>query len=84
MCIIVKVFRVHLPSPAFQHFCIFSGLLSSYSFCLVQPLESMTPLILNPHLNYKKPLYIELLNKVYPFGSNDQLDEDDVLMMTCF
>ena len=29
----------------------------------VQPLESVSPLILNPHLNPKKPVPIELLNK---------------------
>jgi hypothetical protein len=40
-------------------------LLRSLSLCcLLQPLESVSPIILNPHLNPKKPLYIELLNKV--------------------
>ena len=29
----------------------------------MQPLESVSPLILNPHLNPKKPVPIELLNK---------------------
>lgn len=30
----------------------------------MQPLESVSPIILNPHLNPKKPVPIELLNKV--------------------
>ena len=31
---------------------------------LSQPLEAVSPVILNPHLDPKKPLLIELLNKV--------------------
>ena len=31
---------------------------------VMQPLESVSPVILNPHLNPKKPVPIELLNKV--------------------
>ncbi len=30
----------------------------------MQPLESVSPIILNPYLNPKKPVPIELLNKV--------------------
>lgn len=33
---------------------------------VMQPLESVSPVILNPHLNPKKPVPIELLNKVGP------------------
>ena len=32
--------------------------------CFLQPLEAVSPVILNPHLDPKKPVAIELLNKV--------------------
>ena len=33
-------------------------------FCCLQPLEAASPVLLNPALNPKKPLIIELINKV--------------------
>lgn len=36
----------------------------SDTYAFLQPLESVSPIILNPHLNPKKPVPIELLNKV--------------------
>jgi Peroxisomal biogenesis factor 11 (PEX11) len=35
-------------------------------FRILRPLESLTPLVLNPAINPKKPLFVELLNKIKP------------------
>lgn len=35
-------------------------------FRILRPLESLTPLVLNPGINPKKPLSIEILNKIKP------------------
>ena len=35
-------------------------------FRILRPLESLSPLVLNPTINPKKPLPIEILNKIKP------------------
>ena len=37
---------------------------NTYSACCLQPLEAVSPVLLNPHFNPKKPVTIEILNKV--------------------
>ncbi len=38
--------------------------LQTPGLCCLQPLEAVSPLLLNPHFNAKKPVTIEVLNKV--------------------
>jgi hypothetical protein len=35
-------------------------------FRIFRPLESLAPLVLNPTINPKKPIFIEVLNKIKP------------------
>ncbi|KAG7669317.1 hypothetical protein Ndes2437B_g05463 [Nannochloris sp. 'desiccata'] len=35
-------------------------------FRILRPLESLSPLVLNPTINPKKPIFIEILNKIKP------------------
>ena len=39
-------------------------LLQTPGLCCLQPLEAVSPLLLNPHFNAKKPVTNEILNKV--------------------
>ena len=51
------------PSRVAQH-CRHRAIVFQSVTNLLQPLEAVSPVILNPHLDPKKPVAIELLNKV--------------------